>query len=494
MEYLRKRTEAMEQELALERERARAAESLIKQQEALRTEVETQLKAIAEQMRQQKALQMSEEDRQASHGRISALEQRLDEMHKTWASLLKDAIGRREFGLAEASSGIEKLAQALSELKGELSVLKESAAAAAKLPPEIREMRELLPALEKARAEEEGLLRARLCELIGGLGDVIVSRLKEMGSRLGEESGRQNERLEQLSRERAALARAIEEQRHEAREETLREQAAMQQQLDEQMKGVRSALGELSGRQGAASHVLEDVRKLSEAVHAILQRPEKAKDQILQEMEQEKRDLMKALRERTEQMRAQAIERREIERSLGESLMELRRELEKEVAAHLGTKAQIAGLERTIDALKAEADLRRKELAAKDERFAQLAGERDALVKALAEEAERVRRLIEERALSDGAWEEKIVEYQKLANDAREKTSRAEQASTDLRCQVQTLGDHLSRLVREKEAVESRYGQWQKEQEELAQELQKKDEMIAMLSATFRNLLKKPAE
>ena len=493
MEYLRQRMEAMERELAIERERARGAESLIKQQESLRNEVETQLKAMSDQMRQQKALQESEEERRASRGRVEALEKRLDEMHQSWASLLKDTIGRRDVGLAAAAGGIEKLDASLAGLKDEFSSLKESIAAQPKSPPEARAPGPLVPAPSPAHDEGERLTREQLHETVAGLGDMIIARMKDIGSRLAQESGRQNERLEQLTRERAALASAIERQREEARQEALRERAAVQRQLDEQMQGIQQAMTAISERQGAASDALGQVQRLSEAVHEILRQPDKAKDQILQGIEQEKRDLMKALKERTEQLRAYTIERREIERSLGESLMELNRQLESERASHQSTRAQIAGLERSIDALQAEGALRRGELEAKDARFKQLAAERDALVQALAEEAEKVRRQIEERARGDTAWEEKVSQAQQTALGAREKLGQAEQASADLRAQVQTLADHLSRLLREKETIESRYGQWEKERGELEEQLRKKDEMVAMLSATFRNLLKKPA-
>jgi len=169
------------------------------------------------------------------------------------------------------------------------------------------------------------------------------------------------------------------------------------------------------------------------------------------------------------------------------------RQLEGERAAHQATRAQIAGLERAADSLRAEAELRVKELAAKDERFTQLSAERDALLAALAEEAEKVRRQIEERSRSDSAWEEKVLERQTLIVDEREKRAKAELGVSDLRAQAQTLTDHLSRVLREKETTEARGLQWQKEREELLEQLRKKDDMIAMLSSTFRNLLKKPS-
>lgn len=493
MEYLRKRMEILERELAVERERARAAEGLVKQQETLRGEVEGQLKGIADQMRQEKALREAEHDKTASHGRIEALEQRLDEMHKTWASLLKDAIGRRELGLSETTASVEKLSRALDELRQDFASLQGSVAGVAQFPAEVQELRTLLPVLAKARTEDETLLREQLREMLSAYGEAVASRMKDIGARLAEESGRQRERVEQLVRDRATLAAAFEEQKGAAREEALKERAQLQRHLDEQLALLRESVAAFASKQGEASDVLSDVRKLAEAVHALLQRPEKAKDQILQEAEGEKRDLMHALKERTEQLRAYAIERREVERSLGESLMDLNRQLEGERAAHQSTRSQVAGLERAADALRAEAELLQKELAAKDDRFAQLSAERDALLASLAEEAEKVRRRIEERTRSEGAWEARLLELQKLVTDEREQRAKAELSISELRAQAQTLSDHLGRVLREKETTDARGLQWQKEREDLLEQLRKKDDMIAMLSATFRNLLKKPS-
>src|SRR3990172_6724670 len=61
MEYLRNRMELMERELFRAKERATASEEALKQQDALRGEVETQLKQISRQIQQEKLVQRLEE-------------------------------------------------------------------------------------------------------------------------------------------------------------------------------------------------------------------------------------------------------------------------------------------------------------------------------------------------------------------------------------------------------------------------------------------------
>lgn len=96
IDFMADRLERLEKELALERERASGAQNLLQRQETLRTEVETHMKAIHEQLRREKAERENSEDKSHAQGRIEALELRLDEMHKTWANLLKDTLAKRD--------------------------------------------------------------------------------------------------------------------------------------------------------------------------------------------------------------------------------------------------------------------------------------------------------------------------------------------------------------------------------------------------------------
>ena len=65
----------------------------------------------------------------------------------------------------------------------------------------------------------------------------------------------------------------------------------------------------------------------------------------------------------------------------------------------------------------------------------------------------------------------------------------ANQAATtaDLRGQVATLSAHMTRALQDKATQAS----WDQERQELLATLKKKEEMIAMLSNTFQNLIKK---
>ncbi|MEE8424676.1 MAG: hypothetical protein V3S11_02545, partial [Elusimicrobiota bacterium] len=99
---------------------------------------------------------------------------------------------------------------------------------------------------------------------------------------------------------------------------------------------------------------------------------------------------------------------------------------------------------------------------------------------------------INERMASDKAWESRILEFQKSLDEERDKRLQAETAVKDLRAQMQTLSDHIGRVLREKELTEKEFADWDRQRKELHGTLHKKDEMITMLSATFQNLLKKP--
>ncbi len=491
MEYLRRRLEAMEQELSIERERARSAEGNIRQQEALRSEVEGQLKAIGEQIRQQKAVSDLEEQKLLSRGRIEALEKRLDEMHQTWAALLKDAVVRNQGSFEAASSEIRQVTQALEALRGEFARVKEGVSEVTGMAPDLRGIQELVPSLAKGRSEDERVLREQIQEMLLSFGSEVGLRLKEMEGRLARESELQRERLARLDRERETLDNTLQEQRRLAREEALKDREALERQLQEQLDGMRRAVDGVAQGQGGLAGSAEQLQRLSEAIHAILTQPAKAKDEMLRELEGEKTDLLRALKERTEQLRAYTLERREVERTLGESLMDLNRRLEVERASHQETKSQISAHQLAADALRAEREMLQQQLSHQEERWRALAAERDALALSLMEEAEQVRRQIEGRMESDRAWEAKLLEHQKLVNDEREAKLKAEQIACELRAQQQTITDHVARVLREKEAVEKGFEAWQKEKEELLGSLRKKDEMVGMLSSTFRNLLKK---
>lgn len=96
LDFMVNRLERLESDLNLERERSSSAQNLLSRQEELRSEVEAHMKSISEQLRREKAERDSTENLTHAQGRIEALELRLDEMHRTWADLLKETLAKRD--------------------------------------------------------------------------------------------------------------------------------------------------------------------------------------------------------------------------------------------------------------------------------------------------------------------------------------------------------------------------------------------------------------
>ncbi|HBL18839.1 MAG TPA: hypothetical protein DD417_19280 [Elusimicrobia bacterium] len=500
LEYMRQRMELMERELIQSRERSTASENLLKQQEALRGEVEGTLKKLTDQLRQEKTVKDLEEHKQQSEGRVESLEKRLDEMHRTWGDLLKDSLKKQESNREALVPELHAFTNSLAELReevrkvaGEMRQVQSGITPITALNEQVSGLRISIPEASKRRSEEEATLREELRGLVDRIGEGLLGRLGEIDRRLAGDVHEHQERIEAMSRDRHALQEAIEEQQHRLRQEMIKERVALESQFNTQLAGLQDSLGSMAARLGGDSETLERLQELSRNVHAILTQPAKAKDQMITDLEAEKRDLMDALKQRTEQLRSYTLERREVERGMGESLMELNRQVEFERAKRQQDREHIASLESALQASRAELELVRREGEQKDERFRRLAEERDALAVALTEEAEKVRKQIEARTESDKRWEAKIVEFQSALNDERERRTAATQSASDLRAQVATLSDHIAKVLREQDGKEKLHADWAKEREGIEATLRKKDEMIAMLSSTFQNLLKKPS-
>ena len=144
MDFFQRRVESLERELTVERERAASAQSLLAQQEALRTEVDAQLKTLSDQIRREKGEREGEEARSHSRGRIETLEKRLDEMNTTFAQLLKEAVTRRDDASA-ASPSAAALAAELSAFRG---ALKDGMDGVARLRGELHELAQLVPQVQ----------------------------------------------------------------------------------------------------------------------------------------------------------------------------------------------------------------------------------------------------------------------------------------------------------------------------------------------------------
>ncbi len=462
MDFFQRRLESLERELALARERAGSAERELKSQASIRTEVEVEMRSISEQLRREKTERESGESQSMAKGRIEALEKRLDEMHQTWAQLLREVVarGREGPGTAESAEPISQLAAAVRRLD-------------ASLPQGLR-------SVETALESE-----------VAALGSALSHGLADAVRRLSHELSRQEERLAQEARERAALSRAWEERDHALRQETQRERLAQDANLARQLGALAVQFQELLDRHGQASQQgVESHALLQRAVAALTAQP-KARDVEIAELQSEVKALADALRERSERLRIYSEERRQIESTLGESLVRGQTEVSAErerarqahqalVEAQLGAadlKDRLAAATRALDDAQA--------------RHAGLAAERDELVKSLAAASEAARSDIEGRRRSDEDWRRRLEPLQEELRQNHRRGEELAAARDKAQSDLGVLSGQLAKALQEKDAAAARGGSWERERAELLETLRKKDDLIAMLSASFQGLFKK---
>jgi len=447
-DFFRDRMEAIELELAKERERAREAEHLLRQQEALRSQADKELKAILLQLKAEKTERERGEERSHAQGRIDALERRLDEMHTAWMTLMKEALTKRDQGSEQAS------VQAAATSAG-LRALSESVAAT-------REQLEAIP------------------QAIARIGETLTERLSEMDRRLASEIRRQEELKASWLREKAAFSEAIEEQRHQIRQEYNKERMALQARFQEQLEGFKSGLERLEKAREVDVRSLARSADLAEKSYEILSRPTSAKDEQVAALEREKQDLLKALQDRTAALRNFTLERRDVERSLGESLMETTRQLQTERSKQQAMEGKIAELEEQL-----AAGQRREKL------HEAVVAERDRLLQSLLEATAKAHDAQTARSESERAWEERLREATEALEKERQRCAAAERHAAELQAKIQALSDHIAQVVRDRDHTESQFAQWKEERSKFISELQKKEELLSMLSSTFQGLLKK---
>ncbi len=472
MDLLQRRLETVEKELAIERERAQAAQSLLQQQDALRTQVEQQLKTMTDHLRREKAERDSEETKQHARGRIDALEKRLDEMHQSWVTLLKDAITQRESTQSEVAASQNVLAREQAGLKQELTALQGAIDALSQQMGQWRsETKPLADAAPALRAFE-----AQVSQLFSHFSVELRDRVAQWERRQALEAEKHEERVQGFLREKAALLRELEERDHQLRQETIKEKLHREQMIGGQIGELSAKLEELTRRTAQAHETIANV-------HQKVTATPQSKDAAIAALEAEKAELMRTLAQRGEALKAHLEQRREIERTLGESLAAAQRETEQ-----ARSQAQTAEAKLREDELE-KARLRDAIAAAQrlaqdaDSRRAALETERDELAKALVNEADKGRA----RAQS---WTAGLDELQaKLAAEIDAKTREAA-AAAELRGQMATLSDHLARALQERDAAAARIGSWDKERADLLKRLQEKEEMISMLNSTFRKFLK----
>ena len=447
-DFFRDRMEAIEMELAKERERAHEAEHLLRQQEALRSQADKELKSILLQLKAEKTERERGEERSHAQGRIDALEKRLDEMHTAWMNLLKEALSKRDEGSEQAavqaaasSAGLRALSESLTSVHEQLGTVPDA---------------------------------------VSRIGDTVTERLAEMDRRLSAEIRRHEELGQLWSREKAALTEAIEEQRHQIRQEYTKERMALQARFQEQLEEFKRGLERLDKARTDDSSALARALELLSQTHEIVSRPQSAKDEQVAALQREKQDLLKSLQDRTAALRDFTLERRDVERSLGESLMDATRQLQQERAKHGPLEARIAELEQQL----ASGERREKLHEA-------VVAERDRVLQSLLETTAKLQESETKMAQIQRQEDERLREAQAAAEKERQHAAAAERRSADLQAKIDTLSDHIAQILRERERNESQLGQWKDERDKFIMELQKKEELLSMLSSTFQGLLKK---
>ena len=479
MDFMSRRLEGMERDLAVERERANAAASLLQQQESLRAQVEDQLKGMSENLRREKAERDGAENQQHARGRIDALEKRLDEMHQSWVTLLRDAMTQRETTHHEVTGSQETIAKEQALLKQEITALQGS-------------INNLVEQMGQWRVETRPLADAApaMRQFEGQVGQMLSQFALELRDRVGAWERRQSSEMEkhedqmrEAARERAALQRELEQRDHLARQESIKEKLHREAQVSEQ-------IAELAKRLGDAREESKQMRAaLTQLYERAMQNPQ-AKDAVIAGLEAEKAELVRALRERSDSFQAHAKERREVERTMGESILALNKELD---AANQRAQAAAAQLAMgRLDAARLADALAAAQRLAQEAETRRLSHEteRDALVKALSVESGHTQAQLDERAKSDEAWAKRVQELQaKLASEL-EARSRESSMIGDLRAQLATLSEQLARALQERDAAAGRTGNWEQDRAQLIKRLQEKDATIASLSATFQRLVK----
>jgi DNA repair exonuclease SbcCD ATPase subunit len=487
MDFFQRRVEALERELTLERERAHSAQGLLAQQDALKSEVDTHLKAITDQLRREKNEREGDVARSHAYGRIETLEKRLDEMNATFAQLLKDAVGSR----GEAGPSSEALAAELVAFRAALKDAVEGVARwrgemrdLAQIAPRVQELSERLPENEKRFEESVG---RRIEDFAAGMTRLIEDLRRAQEN----ERVRLDERVEALARERADLARLWEDQSRSARERELKERLARESETARAVDELASRLeGLAKGQQGAAQAETE-TRALLERALQILTTTPHAKDEFIAALKAEKDEIMAELRDRQESLRRFAEERRNVEKSLGDSLLRVSSELEAERARARASEAHAAELLGKVETSAARAADLERAVADRDERVRAIAAERDELARGLMEESDRCRRAVSERRELEASAASADAEWRTRVQEASSRAAAAEAAAADLRSQLSALAGQSARAAQERDAVVTRFSDWDNERRRLLETLRKKDEMISLLSATFQGALKK---
>ncbi|MBI4679413.1 MAG: hypothetical protein HY748_17700 [Elusimicrobia bacterium] len=472
MDFMERRLAALEADLARERERASSAESVLKAQASMRSEVEAQLKALTDQLRREKSDRDHEESSSQAKGRISALEERLDSLHRTWADLLKETLLGKEV--------VAKVWPA--EVVGEMKEWRQALSALPRLVDAVAD-------LESRQRGQDLQVKDELRALVGDLSAALRERFADAEHKREIDLAKADDRLGAVARERLALREAFDEAGHALRSDLLKERLAQEAAFNEALSGIAARIDDL-GRRHAQSD--RETSELKEVLGQALSRAEpKAKDAVMAELEHENADLRGMLSERIEALRRYTEERKRIEASMGESLLALNRELSQEKARGLEAGRRMMEKDLEITSLKDRLDMASKTVEERETRFACLAVERDEIARAMAAEAGRLRDAIEARRVSDETWAKKVAEMEKKLDEAADISQREAASRRDLASQAAVLSSHAAKALQERDAAVQGSASWQEERARLLEALRKKDDLISMLSASFQNILKK---
>ena len=401
-------------------------------------------------------------------------------------ALLKEAVARQS--PAAAIVPVEALSTELAVFR---RTIKDVAEQVARWRDEMKGLPELLPEVRAVAASiPEG--ERRFEEQISNRLDQFASRLQgtlsDWERHHDAELRKQDDRLQSLVDERAALAKMWERQGHDIRQEFLQERIARETAISDQVAELAKRLDSIDHSQREAGAGSASVREALNQVLRVVSATPKAKDEIIVELEAEKTELVRTMRERREQMQELLGERRAIEKSMGDSLITMSGELEKERGRVRDGDArleQAKGLSSKIS------DLERA-LSERDSRALSIGAERDELTRALVAEADKVRLAIGERTASDERWHQRLLEMQRKVEDESARAGQEASATSDLRAKVATLSEHMARALQERDAVVARFADWERERQRLLDALKQKDGMVAMLSSAFQGSLKKP--
>lgn len=392
MDFLQKRLESLEKELAAERERAAGAQSVIQHQERLRAEVEAHLKSVTDQMRREKAERENEESKSHARGRIDALEKRLDEMHQSWAALLKDTIAQIGQWSRNQQLAGEKLEGRLQNFTHEKAAL-----------------------LEAVQEQNHAIRQEYLKEKINREGE-LAARFAELGKNLQELSGDQKNRALELTGLKAQLAKTLEllSLTPKAKDDLVAalelEKLELRQALDERNESVRKYIAE--------HKQIEKVMGESMAVfhHEIEMERQKHRQLAgrIADLELENAGL-KNIKERfasaenlsNEERAALIAQRDQLIRALAAEDEKVRQQIEERARLAGEWDSRFNALQKRIDA---EIELRAKESTAASDLRSQLSTLTEHLAKALQEKDQVVNRFAN--------WEQ---ERQKFIKTLKEK-------------------------------------------------------------------------